>query len=194
MNTISRVKGGLEFISVSQKQMAAALELTPARINQLIDEGIIIRDESSRVGEVMMLESLRNFYLSKKATGEGVNFWKERALHEKAKRELAELKVSERRGELYEAATVEAVLTELLIDFRNKLLGLGHRTAPRLAGLTVGEICAELDREIEELLNELAAESDEERIRFGTPSAGNIEDAAESEREPMGGDVSATAE
>lgn len=139
--------------------------LTAPRVNQLIDENIIVRDETSTSGRVLLFESLENWFLSKKATGDGVNFWKERSLHEKAKRELAELKLGERRGELYEAETVERVLIELLTDFKTKLLGLGHKLAPRLEGMTAAQITAIIDAEVNNCLEELSEGVESEKYK-----------------------------
>lgn len=158
MDTTSRLRGDLKYYVVSQTQLASAVGLSVMRINQLIAEGIVIRDPLSRTGEVMMLESLQNFYQSRKTTGDGVNFWAEKALHEKAKRELSELKLEQERGEVYKASEVEAVLTEMLIDFRNKLSGMGHKLAAQLEGKPASGICAAIDAEIEQALEELADE------------------------------------
>ena len=104
--TTNKIDDEIQLIAVTQRQMSRALGLGTTRINQLIDEGILIRDETSRSGQLMLFESLRNFFLSKNANlGDGenaVNFWKERGLHEKAKRGLAEVKLAKTKGELYE--------------------------------------------------------------------------------------------
>ena len=141
-------------MTVTQSFMAKVLGLTQGRISQLLDEGILIRDEESR--QPRLYDGLKSYWLSKKTTGEGVNFWHEKALHEKAKRELSELKLSQERGELYLAAEVEAVLVELLTDFRNKLSGLGHKLAAQLEGKTATAICDIIDSEIEFELKELS--------------------------------------
>lgn len=160
-NMMKRVSGDVRLLVVSQTQLAEFLGITTGRVNQLIDEGVVIRDPSSHKGEVILCESIQNYDLSGKATGDAVNFWKERGLHEKAKRELAELKLSERKGELYESATVERVLSELFINFRNRLQGLGHKLAGRLEGLTAAQISAIIDSEIEDNLEELSTGSKE---------------------------------
>lgn len=153
--------GEITSATVTQTSLGRALGLSQQRIGQLIDEGIVVRDEMSRNGQVMLFESLRNFFLSKNANlGDGansVNFWKERGLHEKAKRELAEVKLAKTRGELYEATTVERVLSELLTNFRSKLLGLPAKYAAQLDGKNRGEIYERLTVAIEENLTELAA-------------------------------------
>ncbi len=154
--TILRVSGVIRELTCSQSQLAKALGISQPRVNQLIDEGIVIRDELATNGQVMLLESLQNYFLSKNTTGEGVSFWKERSLHEKAKRELAELKLTKSRGEVYDAATVEGVLSELLANFRNKLTGLPSKYAPQLEGKTRDKINEMLTEAIDEELRELS--------------------------------------
>lgn len=151
-----KLVGNIKEITCSQTQLGRALGLSTPRVNQLIEEGVVIRDEESKSGQVMMFDSLQNYFLSKNATGDGVNFWKEKGLHEKAKRELAEIKVQITRGELYEAATVENVMIEQLANFRTKLLGLPSKFAPQFEGKPRGEIFDTLTAAIEECLTELA--------------------------------------
>ena len=179
MNTqpVWKIDGEIQLIAVTQKQLARALGLGTTRVNQLIDEGIVVRDETSRSGQVMLFESLQNYFLSKNATGDGVSFWKERSLHERAKRELAELKLSKSRSEVYAAEVVEGVLVELLTNFRNKLLGLPSKYATRLEGKKREEIYSELTAAIEEELTELSEgietsefDEDSERAEDDTPT------------------------
>lgn len=157
-NETNNIDGEIQSMTCMQTQLARALNLSKQRINQLIDEGIVVRDETSFTGQVMFFESLQNFFLSRsvKLGGEiSVNFWKERGLHEKAKRELAEIKLAQARGELYDATTVESVLSELLTNFRSKLLGLPAKFATQLEGKSRDEINSMLTAEIEENISEL---------------------------------------
>lgn len=147
-------------MAVTQKQLAQVLKLSPTRANELTQEQIFVRDETARNGQVMLFESLKNYFLSKKPTDEGVNYWQEKARHEKAKRELAELKLSKERGESYDALEVETAWLELITDFKQKLIGLGHKVAPRLEGLSSGAICAIIDAELELALKELSSDDD----------------------------------
>lgn len=173
-----KVREDIRKLSTTQTNLAKALGLTQPRINQLIEEGVIIRDEQDASGGVMIYRSLQNYFTAK-ATADGTDeadFWKEKALHEKAKRELAELKLSERRGELYEASTVESVLIELLTDFRTQLLGLGHKLSPRLEGRTAAQISAIIDSDIESILREL--NKGVKSAAFNDDVKTNAEDAA----------------
>ena len=151
-----RVNGIIREMTCTQTQLAKAIGVSQARVNQLIDEGVVVRDEFSTNGQVMLYESLQNYFLSKNVSGDSVNFWKEKGLHERAKRELAEIKVSKARAEVYDASTVENVLAELLTNFRNKLLGLPSKYSTQLEGKNRAEIYDALTAAIEEELTELS--------------------------------------
>lgn len=138
------LSGNHEEWTVTQTALSRILGLTVGRINQLIDEEIVVRDASSKNGAVLLVESLKNYYLSKNSLtddkGKSVNYWVEHGLHERAKRKMAELKLRERKGELYAAETVERVMIEQLTNFRNKLLGLPAKFAAQLEGKSRAEI------------------------------------------------------
>ena len=151
-----RIQGEIKQATCTQTQLGRALGVSKQRVGQLIEEKIVVRDESSTNGQVILFESLQNYFLSKNASGDGVNFWKEKGLHEKAKRELTELKLAKSRGELYEASTVENVMTEQLANFRTKLLGLPSKYSRQIEGKKRGEIYDILTAAIEECLTELA--------------------------------------
>ena len=149
--------------TITQTEFGKLIGLSQARVNQLVDEQILVRDPTSRSGRLMLIASLRNYDLSKKSTDEGVNYWVEKARHEKVKRELSELKLRQAAGELYEASIVEAVLIEILTDFRNKLLGIGHKLALRLENKTASAICAAIDAEIIDNLEEISKSLEDEK-------------------------------
>ena len=151
-----KVNGIIREMTCTQTQLAKAIGVSQARVTQLIEEGVVIRDEFATNGQVMLFESLHNFFLSKNVSGDSVNFWKEKGLHERAKRELAEIKVSKAKGDVYDATTVEGVLVELLTNFRNKLSGIPAKYSPQLEGKTREEIYQTLTAAVEEELAELS--------------------------------------
>lgn len=161
-----KVLGEIKLMTVTQRQMAAALDLSTTRTNELIDkEGILVRDASTEQGRLMLFESLQNYFLSKQATGDdSANFWKERALHERAKRKTAELNLQIKEGKLYWASEVHAELAEWLITFRTRLMGIGHKLAPQIVGLTPAQMCERIDAEIHDALTELADNVDNENF------------------------------
>ena len=64
------------------------------------------------------------YYEYKYADKDETTYLTEKARHEKAKRELAELELQKRRNEVHDAADVELVMTDMLTNLRNQLLGL----------------------------------------------------------------------
>lgn len=62
-----RVAGDVKEILVSQMQLARAIGISQARVNQLIDEGIVIRD--TLTPKVFLFESVKNYYLNKNIGG-----------------------------------------------------------------------------------------------------------------------------
>lgn len=145
-------------LTVSQTNLAKALGLTTGRVNQLIDEGVVIRDERDKSGGVMLFDSLRNYYGSKatNAEAEGLDYWEEKAKHEKVKRETSELKLKKLDGSVYSAKIVELVIIEQNSMLRTNLLGLPVKLAPQIEGKSRDEIYELMTKEIEELLNNLS--------------------------------------
>ena len=80
----------------------------------------------------------------------------EKALHEKAKRELAELELQKRKNEVHEAADVELVMTDMLTNLRSQLLGLPAKMAPQLANRDKDYIDQTLTDEIYARMTELS--------------------------------------
>lgn len=156
-----KLQGNPKIWTVTQTQFGQIIGVSQQRVSQLIDEQVLLKDEGSKSGAILLIDSLREYYLSKQAAKDGtesINYWKERALLTKKQRELTELKLEKERGNLYEAAEVEAVITEMLVNFRNKLTGIAAKLSPQLAGKNVAQINSILANEIEDNLNELADE------------------------------------
>lgn len=155
-----KVKGDVKRITVTQRQLAAALGITPARVNQLIKDDIVIRDEDNPGGAVLLYESVKRFWANQESDEVNVeaelNLTRERARHEKTKREIAELRLAKMENRAYSARTVELVLTEMLSNLRTQLLGLPSKLAPQLEGKTRGQIYDVMTRELEERLSELS--------------------------------------
>lgn len=106
----------IEELTVSQTDLAKALNLSRVRIYQLIEEKVVIKDESDPTGGVYLFQSVANYYSSKKENG--INYWTEKAEHERVKREINELKLQELEKQVYSAAEIEGVWLKLL-----KLIG-----------------------------------------------------------------------
>jgi len=157
-----KISKDLKSLTTTQQEMGKALGLTSPRIHQLIGEGVAVRDPDDPRGGIFVVETIKNYY-SQRTGGtpneDAPDLLEERARHEKAKREIAELKLAELQGKVYPARTVELVMTEMASNLRTQLLGLPAKLAPILEGLTKEEIYSMLTKEIEEKLSELSSYS-----------------------------------
>lgn len=150
-------------LTVSQTNMAKALSLTQGRIGQLVKSGVMIRDDTDRMGGVKLVESMKNYYqfvAPPSASGgdddEDIDYTTEKAKHERTKREIAEIQLAKLERRVYDAKTVELVMTEMLSTLRTQLLGLPSKLAPQLEGMKKEDIYTALTKSIEECLMELS--------------------------------------
>lgn len=139
-------------------ELAKLLNITQRRVNQLAEEKIITRQPE---GDFVLPEAIAEFYSFKFQSDEAIDFMAEKALHEKAKRELAELELQKRRNEVHDAADVELVMTDMLTNFRSQLLGLPAKMAPQLANRDKDYIDQTLTDEIHARLTEISDYSPE---------------------------------
>ena len=160
-----KVKGDVKKITVTQRQLASAFGVTPARVNHLIKDEIVVRDEDNPGGAVLLYESVKRYWSGQKNEEVSIeaelDLTRERAKHEKTKREIAELRLAKMENRAYDAKTVELVLTEMLSNLRTQLLGMPSKLAPQLEGKPRGQIYELMTRELEERLSELSEYSPE---------------------------------
>ena len=154
-----KIVENLKKLSTTQTNLGRALGITQPRVNQLIEEEIIVRDERDANGGVLIFESLKNYFQIKKtvaAEEEDLDLFLEKAKHEKVKREQNEIKLQQMQGEVLLAEEVEEELSELVVKLRSNLLGLPAKMSGILEGKSRGEINEILTAEIEEKLEELS--------------------------------------
>lgn len=133
--------------------LAELLMITTRRVNQLVSEEVISREAE---GDFILPTAVAAYYENKYSNVEETDFMAEKALHEKAKRQLAELELRKRNGEVHEAADVEMVMTDMLTNLRSQLLGLPAKMAPQLANRDKDYIDNILTDEIHARLAELS--------------------------------------
>ena len=151
-----KVTADLRTITTSQTNLSKSIGVTPQQVYNLIKEKIVIRDEEDKSGAVFVFESLKNYYSSRNIGENGLNYWDEKAKHEKIKRETSELKLKKLKGKVYDARTVERVISENNVVVRTKLLGIAGKMSMELENKSKEEINEKLTAEIEEILNELS--------------------------------------
>lgn len=150
-----KISKDLNALTSTQRAFASVIGISQQRVSQLAKDGIIITDET---GAVKVFPSIRNFYEHRYGDddAEDVDFGQERARHEKAKREIAEIKLEKLQHSIYSARTVETVMVTMLSNLRTQLLGMPAKLAPQLEGLSKADINKVMTVEMEAALNELS--------------------------------------
>lgn len=131
------------------------LALTPRRVRQLRDEGII----SERMPGLYEMKPTITRYIMYLRKGSGkTDLNDERALLTRAKREAADMENELRRGTLHSSEEVEKGIKTMCLNIRTKLLTLPAKLSPRLSQMDGdrARIFDELKSDVEEALEELS--------------------------------------
>lgn len=151
----------VDSMTVSVGAMAHMFSLSERRIRQMAEEGIVVR---AAKGRYKLVESLKNYTLALKLAAEGanvdnpdgeINIDDEKALHERIKRHISELKLQVMRGDLHKAEDVERVMSDMLASFKVRLMNIPSKVAPSLENRSTAHIKERLTKEVLEVLNEL---------------------------------------
>ncbi|MER2031072.1 MAG: hypothetical protein ABS903_18070 [Solibacillus sp.] len=122
---------------VNTKALAKMFNMTERNVRYLVEEGIIARVNHGRYD---LIDTVSRYITFLKMSNDGLDESKvqesleyEKWLHEKAKREKAEIELSHLKKEMHKADEVEKVLNHMLTSFRSKMLSLPSKTALLLA-------------------------------------------------------------
>lgn len=152
----------LNEILTTSDGLAEVFGVTRPRIIQLANEDILKRDKNSKY---VVGEAVKNYlnYIKKDNGGgkkeqsdEQVDYWKEKALHERAKRKLTEINLDQKVGQIHSSKDVELVMTEMLVTLRTKLQGFPTQISGKLVGQTQDVIYEIMNSELEKILLELS--------------------------------------
>ena len=149
-------------ITVNSATLEKILQVSDRRIRQLAEENIIARVSK---GRYRLMESISNYILTLKVSMEvgnsqsvdgELNLDEEKAIHERVKRHISELKLKTMQGELHKSEDVERVMTDMLISIKSKLLSMPSKLAPMLVARNdIDFIKRTISTEVLEVLNEL---------------------------------------
>lgn len=121
------------------------------RVQQLVKEKVLIKDPNGKFDIPSNVERFFKYKLAGTADLE-----QEKALHERTKREIADIQLAKLRGEIHLATDVEMVLTGMLVNFRARVMGMPQKLAPQIVGMeTIAEIAGLLEVSVTEALLEL---------------------------------------
>lgn len=151
-------------ITVSAKVIGEFIGVGDRMVRHLADEGIIKRNSH---GKYLLLESVKNYILTLKVSkaGESIktDFDKdnldlnhEKAVNEHWKSMITEIKLQLIKGHVHKSEDVERVMTDMFLNFKNKMLALPYKLALKLEHRERQEIQETLREEITDALSELA--------------------------------------
>lgn len=146
-------------MDVNQKELAATIGITPRRVRELKQEGFFETIPGSRKYDLAKCVQEYIEYKVKAETRNGKSMDKEeaQAKHESIKMEISILKLRRLKRELHEARDVEFFLSNMLINFKNKLLSIPSKVSIQIVGeKDVNKIIAVLNKEVMEALEELS--------------------------------------
>ena len=144
-------------VTVTTKELANVLGLTDNGIYVLRRRGIL-QPVASRKNEFLLGPNVRA-YIQYKCGQESegqADYHKERALKEKANRQLREILVEQTRGQLHHADDVRAIVGDSNSQIRSQLLAFGNLLALQVTGKTdPAEVKTLIDTAVRKVLLEL---------------------------------------
>lgn len=109
-------------IMLGTADTARVLGITPRRLQQLVKEDIITKENYGKYEMTKVVPAYLQFRISQiECTDEeDLNFKKEKTLLTRAQRKKAEMELAVMKGELHKAEDVERVMNTMLSAFRNR--------------------------------------------------------------------------
>lgn len=152
----------LDDMVVTARVISNMFDCTERWVRSLASEGIIDKEKS---GSYKLQPTVKKYINHLKtsvetSTDEAMNkeeYWTEKTLHEKAKREIAELELAKMKGTMHKAEDVEEVMTDMLSRLKSKLIAIPSKMAPLLGEeRDINKIQNLLDEEVFMALEELS--------------------------------------
>jgi hypothetical protein len=142
------------------KAVARFLNLTERRVRQLKDKGII-REYGGMPGLYDLTRTTHSYidFLRKRnpESEENIDYNTERAKLIMAKRKNEEFDLGVKEGNLHTSEDIETVMTNMLINFKSRLMAIPSKLSPVLSKKTdKAEIHRILKDSVDEALSELA--------------------------------------
>lgn len=138
--------------------IARHLDLTPKRIKQLTEKGILTEFKPGLYDQgKARVDYIRYLRDRNPDTEENIDYQTERAKLVRAKRQNEEMDLAVKNGELHKAEDIERVMTAMLINFKSRLSAIPAEQAPKLLEKKDADSIAKLlTKEIKKALMELS--------------------------------------
>lgn len=146
-------------MELNQKQLAEILGITARQVRNLKDMGLFeFTPGTKKYNAARCVQEYLAFKI-KAETNKGTTIVKEteQAEHERLKKEITKIKLRKMRLEVHEAADVERYWSDMLQHFRNYMLSIPSKIAPKIIDEPdINIIIHELNEEILAALDTLA--------------------------------------
>lgn len=146
---------------VNTKTIAKMFNMTERNVRYLVEEGVIARvahgryDLTDTVSRYITFLKMASDGLDGTVVEESLEY--EKWLHEKAKREKAEIELAHIKKEMHKSDEVENVLNHMVMAFRSKMLSMPSKVALQLTTIEdANQIEVLLERDIHQALKELS--------------------------------------
>lgn len=159
------------------KAVARHLDITERRVRQLRDKGVI-QEYKGTPGLYDLTPTTHDYinFLRKRnpESEENIDYNTERAKLIMAKRKNEEFDLGVKEGYLHTSEDIEAIMTNMLINFKSRLMAIPAKLSPVLSKKTdKAEIHRILKESVDEALNELADFDKTFSDRSGENESGN---------------------
>lgn len=175
----------------SATEIAKLLMLSERRVRQLVEQGVLPKEERGRYALVPCIQAYIKFLRDRAIGGDISEAGDDKARLLKAKADIAEMQAKETAGVLVRTEQVEQVWTEAVSRFRQRVLAVPSKAAPLTAVEVETEACHEIiETYLHEALAELSAGQVDGSDATGEGDAGDVDGsgaAAEAEDIGVGG-------
>lgn len=146
-------------MELTQKQLAEIIGITARQVRNLKEQGLFeLAEGSKKYNAAKCVQEYLAFKI-KAETGKGTTVVreKEQAEHEKLKKEITKIKLRKLRAEVHEATDVERYWSDMLQHFRNYMLSIPSKIAPKILDESdINKIIQEITEEILAALDTLS--------------------------------------
>lgn len=150
-------------ITVSAGVLSKIIGVSDRRIRQLADEGILTKVSSGRYN---LQECLHSYILNLRVANDAakspeledkLDYGLEKAMHERVKRHITELQFALMKGNVHKSEDVEAVMINMLTNFKTKIMNMPSKLTPLLINRSEKKYVLDLlTNEFHEILNDLS--------------------------------------
>lgn len=141
---------------VLTSEFAQLVGKTPQWIRQLTRDGVLTQCGRGKYHFGQNLSAYIEHAAGGKTNDEKLSHADVKAEHEKLKKEKTELQLQQMRGELHSSNDVRALMGEMILSAKSKLLSIPVRVSTQLEGESAKSIEKKLNDEINNVLSVLA--------------------------------------